>query len=267
MIKKFEEYLKLVGNSSNTIRAYVSDVKNCIKQDIISPDFKSFDQNKFLTASQSSQTKKRWVASLTKYAKFCIHEGIITENPVIDVIIPKTKPKEPRIADFKETQNLIEKIEDLEIKTILSILSTTGCRISSLINIKVEDISDSFLLFTQAKGNKPYKAFLNDNTKKLIDLYILTNKKSPNDFLFSNTANMPYSTSALRIKLRRYLGSNYKNPHSHRHGFATYLLQKQVSLPIIQQTMNHTNINTTMHYIHILPENIKNEFLAKNIFS
>ena len=40
------------------------------------------------------------------------------------------------------------------------------------------------------------------------------------------------------------------NPHALRHSYATSLLKNGVDLPTIQEQMGHTNVETTMLYLH-----------------
>lgn len=48
--------------------------------------------------------------------------------------------------------------------------------------------------------------------------------------------------------------------HTFRHAFATYALRGGASIEVISELMNHKSIRGTMHYTHLLQEDVKNRF-------
>ena len=79
----------------------------------------------------------------------------------------------------------------------------------------------------------------------------------PEDWLFPNPYNkqQPLKRRGLAYVFKRDLLSaeirgNY-TIHSLRHTYATLLVRAGVGLPILQELLGHTNIATTMIYLHI----------------
>jgi len=50
------------------------------------------------------------------------------------------------------------------------------------------------------------------------------------------------------------------NPHRFRHTFGSDMIRAGVSLPALQRLMGHSNIETTLLYIQISPQDVYEEY-------
>jgi site-specific recombinase XerD len=64
---------------------------------------------------------------------------------------------------------------------------------------------------------------------------------------------MHYSSvqGALRYALRDLGIKKHVRPHTFRHSYATHLLEAGVHIRAVQQYLGHSNIDTTMIYLHL----------------
>lgn len=60
---------------------------------------------------------------------------------------------------------------------------------------------------------------------------------------------------------RQLTGVNKANPHRFRHTFATDLIRAGISLPALMQLMGHAQIETTMVYVSITPQDVYHQYV------
>jgi len=256
MYKQFESYLRSLGKSEHTIRAYLSDLKLAEKAGVISEDFSICLPSNILQLNKKPNSMYRIRASIRKYAQFLVLQNKIPKVPedLNNLSLPVLHRSIPKMALSNETKKLLPKISNVEIKLIVQILATTGCRISSLAHLRIEDFSDNTITFMMSKGGKPYISILTDSVKETFKKYI---GERISGYLFLNNKNQRATEDSLRMKLKRHLGNDYVNPHAYRHGIATELLTNGAMLSDVKEFLNHSSISVTENYIHLAPEHIQ----------
>jgi site-specific recombinase XerD len=55
---------------------------------------------------------------------------------------------------------------------------------------------------------------------------------------------------------RRTTGVTLANPHRFRHTFASDMLRAGLSLPALMQLMGHADIQTTLDYVQVTPQDV-----------
>jgi site-specific recombinase XerD len=60
---------------------------------------------------------------------------------------------------------------------------------------------------------------------------------------------------------RQTTGVAKANPHRFRHTFATDLIRAGISLPALMHLMGHAQIQTTMVYIRITPQDVYQQYV------
>ena len=59
---------------------------------------------------------------------------------------------------------------------------------------------------------------------------------------------------------RQATGIHIANPHRFRHTFASDMIRAGMSLPALMQLMGHTNIQTTLLYVLVTPQDVYLEY-------
>lgn len=257
-LDKLKAELKLRGFSPFTVRNYTFFVEKFLKANeknaaqLNSDDVKLFLSKMFDTKSRS--TIMLAVAAL----KFYFVQ--VLKKDFSGIPLPKKETKLPEILSKEEVKKLIEKADTKKSKLIISLLYSSGLRVSELVNLKVGDLnfSEKSGWVRKGKGSKDRIFFLSENLANDIKDY-LEKKNDSRAYLFSQ--EKPLTTRNIqkilqRAKLRA--GINKKaTPHSLRHSFATHLLEQGTDIRIIQTMLGHSSLNTTQVYTHVSSEQLK----------
>lgn len=256
--------------STHTIRAYKNDLLQFYNSNY--DNVESYIE--FLTKSNiKSNTLRRKIASLKVFYNYLKFQDIIDENPFNQLrfqfrkekILPKTIPYDilKSVYSYSEQKVIYSKSKYQKQKAernllIISLLLSTGIRISELCHIHLKDINFSNrTLHIIGKGKKERILFLGDQTTfSLLKKYINKYCVRPNDYLFTgHNPRKALSEQSVRLILKKLVKKNNLSititPHMFRHSFATMLLDKDVDIRYIQQILGHSSISVTQIYTHV----------------
>ena len=256
--------------STHTIRAYKNDLLQFYNSNY--NNVESYIE--FLTKSNiKSNTLRRKIASLKVFYSYLKFQDIIDENPFNQLrfqfrnekILPKTIPYDilKSVYSYLEQKVIYSKSKYQKQKAernllIISLLLSTGIRISELCHIHLKDINFSNrTLHIIGKGKKERILFLGDQTTfSLLKTYINKYCVQPNDYLFTGQNPLKaLSEQSVRLILKKLVKKNNLSititPHMFRHSFATMLLDKDVDIRNIQQILGHSSISVTQIYTHV----------------
>lgn len=272
--------LEIRNYSQNTIKTYSSILKNFIK---------------FISKSPKPLNKQQFSDNFRSYIQFLKNDKNLSPNYIHlitivvkkflsynhiyfleDFPIPKKAKSLPKSLNEKEVQNLINSVEwsendsssskhtKMRDKLILSVLYSTGLRVSELIEIKIQDIDFSErTIFIKGKGNKERIVLFDKDTKEEISAYLNFRVKKSEYLLVTNYGH-PLSARYIQMMIKKYAekAEIKKNvtPHVLRHSYATHLLKRGVDIRIIQQLLGHSSILSTQIYTNVEMDIIRNVY-------
>lgn len=150
---------------------------------------------------------------------------------------------------------MIEKTENLKHKLLISLLYSSGLRVSEAIKLKLEniDIINKECRIIAGKGNKDRVSILSHNFIALLPKYLLEYNltsgylfPSTKGHICARTAEEVVKQAAARIdKTRRVFC------HSLRSSFATHLLENNTPINKISDLLGHADIKTTQIYLNV----------------
>ena len=147
----FRMYLQNVKKSSeNTILSYLRDLRGFCgfmeglgvcevskinRTNIMAYVYELQNQHK------ASTTIFRNLASIRAFFYFLMGQGVVKENPAVDLELPREERKVPKIMTLEQVEKLLDQpktsdAKGLRDKAMLEVLYATGIRVSELVSLK-----------------------------------------------------------------------------------------------------------------------------------
>ncbi|EOS7700428.1 site-specific integrase [Enterococcus hirae] len=229
-----------------------------------------------------------FVNYMNKVFKYAINIGLTSDNPTLNLIIPKPQIKTEKklklytkeqlelfLNEVSQEQNPYFKNRDY---TLFRLLAFSGCRIGEIlaltwdnINFKTHEMaikktvarSDKYYISETPKTKKSNRIiYLDEKTIKQLKFWKLEQRKylfqlgfTKANYLFTNDENSFTINQAVAERYNVYrerAGLSYIGLHGFRHTHASMLYEAGADHKEVQERMGHANIKTTMDtYTHI----------------
>lgn len=258
VINIMKQQMFLRNHSDRTLKNYVRAVASvCLKFNKIPDMITDTEINDYLTELTNSSsppslsTFKHTIFGLRYYFRDRGNDKRGLFFPPI-----KKEKKLPIILNKTELRDLFSAPRLFKHRLILTLIYSAGLRSSEIINLRIGDIDfeRKTIHIHQGKHFKdrivPLSEIIAINLKKYIK------KENPNYWLFNgNSAEGKFSKTGLRWIMREAIKkasiTKDVNLHSLRHSYATHLLEQGVNIVTIKELLGHTDINTTITYLHV----------------
>ena len=274
-LTEYINYLRVNRNYSDyTLVNYENDIKEFFLflnsegldyLDITYQDLRGLLEE-YKNKKYKSTSIRRKISSLKGFYKYLVRNNKININPFIYVTLPKKEKKLPKFLNTNEMDELFIPVDfddflRIRNRLIIELLYATGIRVSELVNIKLNDITDDSIKIL-GKGDKERIVFFNDVCKKYLDKYLIKrNEISKCDYLIINHNGKNITTRMIRIIINDLIKQTsimkHVSPHVIRHTFATHLLNNGCDLLTVQELLGHSSISTTGIYTHVSTEHIR----------
>ena len=198
------------------------------------------------------------IAGYHKNLKFFINQGIklgiIESNPYKDFKVKKAKTKR----EFLTSHEILALIELYKGKSLTQskkevlrgflFMCFTSLRFSELSALEHKNIRGEELVYIPEKFGTikgVHTIQLNDPAKALIN----HKDEKPFKIICGQNFNRYIKTIVAKVGIKKNVTA-----HVARHTFATQFLANGGDIQVLQEIMNHEKIETTMVYIHLIPE-------------
>ena len=168
----------------------------------------------------------------------------------------KKDTKLPVILNHQELKELFAAPTLLKQRVVLTLIYSAGLRGQEVINLKISDIDfeRKTIHIRQSKYKKDRVVPLADSMAVGLKKYLAA--ENPHIWLFNGKEpDGRYSVRGLswvmRENLKKTSITKEVNLHSLRHSYATHLLEQGVNIVSLKELLGHSEITTTMIYLHI----------------
>ncbi len=255
-LEQLKTELKLRGFSPLTVRNYYFFVEKFIKNankspsELVESDVK--DYLGFLIENKSKNTTMLALAAIKFFFSEVLHKSFS------EIRVPKKDKSLPDVLTKEEVRRLIDSAETRKSRLIISLLYSSGLRVSELVNLKPTDINfeDHTGMVKKGKGARDRMFILSDKIAFEIKDYL---QNRANKYLFSEEKPLTTRNVQKIVKrLKSKAGLQKKvTPHTLRHSFATHLLEAGTDIRKIQVLLGHSSLNTTQLYSHVSASELK----------
>lgn len=220
------------------------------------------------TYGNDVRARARKISALRGFYKYyCEKMQLIEENPTKSLDLPKAKQALPKYLTLQECFQLLSAIDGAYRERdycIITLFLNCGMRVSELVGINLEDISDRRLRLL-GKGNKERIVYLNNACVQAIQDYLphrITPKAGHQNALFISRLGRRMDVQTVKALVNKYLtkaGLSMKHcsVHKLRHTAATLMYQNGVDVRTLKEVLGHENLDTTMIYTHVVDQNLQ----------
>lgn len=218
------------------------------------------------------KARARKVSSLRAFFKYLKMNGIIEDNPMINLDSPKLKKSLPKYLTVDQAKKLLSVIDGANRERdycIITLLLNCGMRLSELVSLdynKIRFDDDSAYIVITGKGNKERTVYLNHACVAAVSSYMSVRSKDgviDKNALFLSNRKTRISPKTVQHLVDEFLnkaglGGMGFSVHKLRHTAATLMYQTgKVDVLALKEILGHENLNTTQIYTHLLDEQLK----------
>jgi len=168
---------------------------------------------------------------------------------------PRKEKKLPIVFSREEVGLIIRSIRNEKHRVMISLIYSSGLRISELLNLVPTDIDTKRMVINirSGKGRKDRIVPLSGKVVQVLREYYKHYR--PKAYLFEGIRGKRYSASScrkvLKLAMERSGIKKRASLHTLRHSYATHLLESGTDIRYIQVLLGHESSRTTEIYTHV----------------
>ncbi len=268
-----------------TIKAYGAGIRSILLaigktvDDITSDDIRYYlalRQRRDGIAKVTADTELRYLRSFFQYL---MAEEMVTRNPTAKVDRIKCDRRRKEAFTDLEIEKIRMAAQGERERAIIETLLSTGCRVSELTAIRIDEIDGNKIL-VHGKGAKDRTVYLNARAELAIQVY-LNERKDTNPYFLAGgiqalgakgkkkrqamsadwwkepklvTTNAHLnegSVESITRNIAKRAGVEQANPHKFRRTCATMALRRGMPIEQVSKMLGHEEITTTQIYLDL----------------
>ena len=251
-----------------------------------------FQFRRYLMALMQAEMRRATIAlrisSLRSFYRFLVRRGVVKDNPLSGLIMPRREKRLPRFLTIQQVETLFNApLKAAEPpaegkkrprgrpvapwiphrdKAILETIYSAGLRVHELVGLNREHIDMlGEALTVRGKGAKERLCPVGRPALDTVEAYWAKlppeAPRGRNAPAFLGNDNRRLNAREVQRAMKKYLkmaglGVDM-TPHKLRHSFATHLLDAGADLRSVQELLGHVSLSTTQVYTHVTSARLK----------
>ena len=262
LIKKMKEDMNIRNFSKCTYDSYLGKTRDIMRyygekqlEEVTTEELREFLLKYLKDERKLSDRSINYYNSVIRFIYEVTLDKLINKKQ-----LPMRKKKKTvyKVLTKEELSTFFNVCDNFKFKTIFMLVYGSGLRIGEVANLRVEDIdSKKMRIFVrEGKGNKERYTILPKQSLEMLRTYwskYRQNKRRGRIFL--SETGKAITVGVIREHFRKYRKKAKINEkatlHTLRHNFATDLIERGATLIQVKELMGHSNIRSTMEYVHV----------------
>ena len=262
LIKKMKEDMRIRNFAKYTYDSYLGKTKDIMKyfgekklEEVTTEELRGFLLKYLKEERKLADRSINYYNSVIRFIYEVTLDKVLNKKQ-----LPMRKQKKTvyKVLTKEELSTFFNVCDNFKFKTIFMLVYGSGLRIGEVANLRVEDIdSKKMRIFVrEGKGNKERYTILPKQSLEMLRTYwskYRQNKRRGRIFL--SETGKAITVGVIREHFRKYRRKAKINEkatvHTLRHNFATDLIERGATLIQVKELMGHSNIRSTMAYVHV----------------
>ena len=262
LLNKMKKDMKIRNFSHYTYDSYLGKTKDIMKyfkdkqlEDVTTDELRDFLLKYLKNERKLSDRSINYYNSVIRFIYEVTLDKILNKK---QLPMRKNKKTVYKVLTKEELSAFFNCVDNYKFKTIFMLAYGSVLRIGEITNLRVEDIdSKTMRVFVrEGKGNKERYTILSKQSLEMLRVYwskCRQNKRRGRIFL--SESGRAITEYVIRTHFRKYREIAKLNEkvtmHTLRHCFATHLIERGATLIQVKELMGHSNIRSTMAYVHV----------------
>ena len=291
LVERYISYLAGPRRASpHTVKAYASDLRDLLEFcERFGRRIAEVDHQMLRTYLANLETRglartsiRRRASVVRRFYRFCQREGMVATNPAELLVLPRPRPRLPRVLKAVEVGRVLSHAADATTAptprpeawrdlALVEVLYDAGLRAGEACNLHLPDVDleKGWIRVEQGKGGRDRVVPLADPAVVAVEAYVAhgradlaqRNPTGAPDTVFLNARGRQMTTRDVRRIVARLgvaaLDGRPMWPHLLRHSFATHLLEGGADLRSVQELLGHADVGSTQVYTHVSSERLR----------
>jgi integrase/recombinase XerD len=224
----------------------------------------------------SATSAGRTVVAVRGFHKFCVNDGLTSQDPAAGVRPPAPARRLPKALPLADVESILEAAGSagttlaLRDRALLEVLYGTGARISEAVGLDVDDVDRvEGTVLLRGKGSKERLVPIGSYALAALDAYLTrarpelaavgSSERAGALFLNARGGRLSRQSAwTVLVKAADRAGvTRDVSPHTLRHSFATHLLEGGADVRVVQELLGHASVTTTQIYTLVTVDSLR----------